>query len=130
LYLNDPNIRKVWSSTNPQSSQGYYKHDKFLFKGKTICIPQYSLRETIIWEVHDGGPAGYFGRDKTRALVKENFYWPNMERDVNRHIQRCKICHLAKSKSQNTGLYTPLPVPKAAWEDVSMDFVLGLPQAQ
>nr|GEY57832.1 retrovirus-related Pol polyprotein from transposon 17.6 [Tanacetum cinerariifolium] len=30
---------------------------------------------------------------------------------------RCRICHLAKSTSHNTRLYTPLPVPSAPWED-------------
>jgi len=74
LYPNDPDFGKVWSSTNPQSTQGYYKHEGFLFKGKTICIPQCSLREAIIWEAHDGGLTGHFGRDKTVALVKENFH--------------------------------------------------------
>jgi len=39
LYPDDHDFGKVWSSTNPQSSHGYYKHDGFLFNGKTICIP-------------------------------------------------------------------------------------------
>jgi hypothetical protein len=130
LYKDDPDFQKFWNATETQSSQDYYRHEGFLFKGKALCIPQCSLREAIVWEAHDGGLSGHFGRDKTVALLKENFYWPRLERDVYRHIQRCRICHLAKAKSQNTGLYMPLPIPEAPWEDVSMDFILGLPRTQ
>nr|GEY14305.1 RNA-directed DNA polymerase [Tanacetum cinerariifolium] len=45
-------------------------------------------------------------------------------------LERCRVCHLAKSHYTNAGLYTPLPVPNGPWEDVSIDFVLGLPRTQ
>lgn len=86
-----------------------------------------TMRENILAETHVGGLAGHFGRDKTLSLIKEHFYWPHLERDVARHIERCRTCHLAKTHGQNTGLYTPLAVLAAPWEDVSLDFVTGLP---
>lgn len=94
-----------------------------------MCIPDCSLRLEIIRETHEGGLSGHFGRDKTIALLKDRFFWPKMMKDVIHYILRCRTCHLAKLTSHNTGLYTPLPVPSAPWEDVSMDFVVG-PQTQ
>nr|GEW73440.1 RNA-directed DNA polymerase [Tanacetum cinerariifolium] len=58
----------------------------------------------IILEGHAGGLAGHFGHDKTLALLHEQFYWPKMERDVNRLLERCRTCHIAKTYSSNAGL--------------------------
>nr|GEX55989.1 hypothetical protein [Tanacetum cinerariifolium] len=99
-------------------------------QGARLCIALCSLREVIILEGHAGGLAGHFGHDKTLALLREQFYWPKMERDVNRFLERLRTCHIAKTHSSNAGLYTPLSVHVTPWEDVSLDFVLGLPRTQ
>ncbi|GJY44978.1 putative CCCH-type zinc finger family protein [Tanacetum coccineum] len=121
---------EIWSKCDNGPFQQFSKLDGYLFKGARLCIPLCSLREAIILEGHAGGLAGHFGRDKTLALLREQFYWPKMERDVNRLLERCRTCHIAKTHSSNAGLYTPLSVPVAPWEDVSLDFVLGLPRTQ
>jgi len=35
-----------------------------------------------------------------------------------------------KSNYQNTGLYMPFPIPKALWEDVFMNIVVGFPKTK
>ena len=107
---------------------GYIIHDGFLFFGRKLCIPQTSLREFLVWELHAGGLAGHFGNEKTIEAVEYRFHWPSLKRDVAKFVGRCHVCQLAKQKKQNTGLYTPLPVPSCPWQDISMDFVLGLPK--
>nr|GEV54381.1 hypothetical protein [Tanacetum cinerariifolium] len=97
----------------------FSKLDGYLFKGARLCIHLCSLREAIILEGYAGGLAGHFGRDKTLSLLREQFYWPKMKRDVNRLLERCRTCHIAKTHSSNAGLYTPLSVPVAPWEDMA-----------
>ena len=130
LYQDDPDFRNIWNHCNNGPFQDYSNHDGYLFKGSRLCVPLSSLRDSIIFESHAGGLAGHFGRDKTLELIRCQFYWPKMERDVSRIIARCRVCHVAKAHHTNAGLYTPLPVPEAPWEDVRLDVVLGLPRTQ
>lgn len=88
---------------------GYCLHEGYLFKGTKLCIPRTSIREFIIRELHSGGLAGHFGRDKTISLVEDRFYWPQIKRDVHTTIKHCRTCQLSKGIKTNAGLYTTLP---------------------
>ena len=63
-------------------------------------------------------------------MVEDQFFWPSLKRDVVKIVGQCHTCASAKQVKQNTGLYTPLPVPDRPWQDLSMDFVLSLPKTQ
>jgi hypothetical protein len=45
-------------------------------------------------------------------------------------VSRCKTCNKAKSQLNPHGLYMSLPIPSVPWEDISMDFILGLPRTK
>ncbi|KAF5470834.1 hypothetical protein F2P56_011322 [Juglans regia] len=115
-------------SGQSDTTDGFRLEDGYIFKTNKLCIPRTSVRDFIVWEVHAGGLAGHFGRDKTIEEIERQFYWPSLKRDVAKIVSTCNTCQLAKQKRQNTGLYTPLPVPSCPSQDVSMDFVLGLPR--
>ncbi|GJW86993.1 RNA-directed DNA polymerase, partial [Tanacetum coccineum] len=130
LYADDPDFKDCWEQCATAPFRDFVRRDGFLFKGRRLCVPLSSVREAIILETHQGGLAGHFGRDKTVGLVSERFFWPKLVRDVVKVLNRCRICRLAKTHHTNQGLYTPLPTPNRPWEDVSIDFVLGLPLTQ
>ena len=130
-YSACPNFGIIYnevSNGNRQEYLNFLVENGYLFKVTKLFIPRTSFRDLLIWDMHAGGLAGHFGRDKTIALVEDRFYWPSLKRDVARIVAQCRTCLIAKAKEQNTSLYTPLPVPREPWKDVSMDFVLGLPR--
>jgi len=40
----------------------FYLLNQYLFKGKRLCIPQGSLRASLIREAHEGGIMGILGQ--------------------------------------------------------------------
>jgi hypothetical protein len=115
-------MEKVWENIT-------YMMD-FLFRANKLCVPNSSVRLLLLQESHRGGITSHFGQKKIYELLSDHFYWPKMRRDVIRFVERCVTYHKAKSKLNPHGLYTPLPAPKIPWEDISMDFILGLRRTQ
>ena len=58
------------------------------------------------------------------------YFWPGMQHDVKKFVEKCRICQQAKWRRQNTRLYQPLPIPTRPWDSISMDFVMGFPRTK
>jgi hypothetical protein len=88
-----------------------------------LCVPANSIRLLFLQEAHGGGLMGHFGVKKIEDVLTAHFFWSKMMRDVERYVSRCTTCNKAKSRLNPHGLYMP-------GEDISMDFVLGLPRTK
>ena len=54
-----------------------------------------------------------------------------MKRDVGKFISKCMNCQLFKAKQKKpSGLLQPLEIPEWKLEQVSMDFIDGLPRTR
>ncbi|WVZ90251.1 hypothetical protein U9M48_036567 [Paspalum notatum var. saurae] len=92
--------------------------DGLLFRSNKLCVPANSVRLLFLQEAHGGGLMGHFGVKKTLDVQAAHFFWPRMKRDVERYVLRCATCNKAKSRINPHGLYMPLPVPSAPWDDI------------
>jgi len=63
--------------------------------------------------------------------LKTKYWWNGMKRDIAEYITRCDTCQRVKPEHQRPGgLLQPLPIPVWKWDEISMDFIVGLPKTQ
>jgi len=63
--------------------------------------------------------------------LKQRFWWTRMKREVAKYVSECDIYHRVKaSHLKPAGTLQPLSIPEWKWEDISMDFIVGLPRTQ
>ncbi|GJR92882.1 retrotransposable element Tf2 [Tanacetum coccineum] len=53
-----------------------------------------------------------------------------MKKPVKQVVSQCDICHRNKTElAAYPALLEPLPIPQKVWEDISIDFIDGLPMS-
>jgi hypothetical protein len=51
-----------------------------------------------------------------------------MKWEIAKYVSECDICQRVKASHLKTvGILQPLPIPSWKWEDISMDFIVCLP---
>jgi hypothetical protein len=117
-YKADPSLLPGFKLTN----------GLLLYKGRIWLSPSSRFKTLLLQEYHDSLIAGHAGISKTMKRLAENFFWDHMRRDVQTHIRKCIVCQQTKySTAKPSGLLQPLPLPNHVWEDLTMDFITGLP---
>jgi hypothetical protein len=66
-----------------------------------------------------------FGRDKSYHMLKNNYYWPNMRKELeDAYIPSCSECQQNKSPTRKPhGPLHSLPIPDKRGDSVALDFI-------
>jgi hypothetical protein len=96
---------------------------------KRIYVPEIEhLCQLILRETHDSAYSIHPGSSKMYQDLKEKYWWYSLKRDVATHVALCDVCQRVKAEHQRpAGLLQPLRVPEWKWEEIDMDFIVGLP---
>ena len=90
-----------------QSETGVFTHIKglqykhIMDSGKqflALVIPK-PWKYTVLMEAHDN--LGHQGHSCTYCLIKIQYYWKDMNKDIRKYFANCVLCHKEKAKVQH-----------------------------
>jgi len=101
-----------------------------LWFGKRPVLPnQKHLKEQILNEAHESLFSIHPGSNKMYRDVRKRFWWKGLKLDITRFVAEGDVCCRVKAKHLKlAGTLQPLPIPAWKWEDITMDFISGLPK--
>jgi hypothetical protein len=129
----DEKIKEIKTLIGLDKAPEFTKDDQgtVWFK-KRICVPEIEhLRQLILREARDSAYSIHPGSTKMYQDLKEKYRWYGLKRDVATHVALCDVCQRVKAEHQRpAGLLQPLKVPEWKWEEIGMDFIVGLPHTR
>jgi hypothetical protein len=131
------NDEKVWTlierlqQDSGASDTFTWKNDSLWYKDRLYLCKNSQLKQKVLLELHTSPVGGHSGFLKTYHRVKKDFFWDGLKTDVQRFVEECLVCQQNKVETIKTpGLLQPLSIPSQCWEEVSMDFITGLPKSE
>ena len=112
-------------------SQGQTSTRGLWWKGNRLYIPANNgaLVEDLLYWHHDVPWCAHRGVNKTVELVKRQFWWKGMDKDIGSYVKSCIKCQANKpDRRVKRPPLTPLSPPGVAWKQLGVDLVVDLPK--
>ena len=87
-----------------------------------LVIPK-SWHFTVVIEVHY--KLGHQGINRTYHLVKHQYYWKGMNKDIHKYINNCALCKREKARTQ-VYPHQMTDIPDRPFDKIAIDLVSDL----
>jgi hypothetical protein len=99
------------------------------FKDRIVVPKDVEVRQQILDEAHLSRYSIHPRSTKMYQDLKQHYWWTKMKIEITRYVAKCDTCRRVKAiHMKDVGPLQSLPVPTRKWEDISMDFIVGLPR--
>ena len=123
-------ITKVCSIINNinQYPKFEWKNDLLWYKGRIYLSANSKFKTKVCKESHHCPAVGHVGFYKTYYNERESFVLKGMNSEIHKYVAECDTCQRNKAENiSSPRLLNPLHIPNQKWEEISMDFIEGLP---
>jgi hypothetical protein len=87
-----------------------------------------ALEKKILDEAHTLRYSIHPGSTKMYHDLRQQFWWTRMKCETTCYVSECDTCWKVKADYMKPrGLFQPLSILDWKWDDISMDFIMGLP---
>jgi hypothetical protein len=131
--LEDEKLKEIRQLIKENKTSDFTQDDNgTLWLGKRICIPNLKpIQELIIREAHDSAYSIHPGSTKMYKDLKTRYWWYGMKRDIVAYVSLCDTCQRVIAEHQRpAGLLQLLQILEWKWEEIGMDFIVGLPRTK
>jgi hypothetical protein len=98
------------------------------FEDRLVVPKNPELRKKILDEAHLSKFSMHPNSNKMYHDLRSLYWWTRMKREIAKYVSECDTCQRIKaSHLKVVGTLQPLPIPSWKWEDICMDFIVGLP---
>src|SRR6187455_2817642 len=98
------------------------------FESRLVVPKDQDLKRKILDEAHLSKFSMHPGSTKMYHDLKPLYWWTRMKREIAQYVSECDTCQRIKaSHLKSAGALQPLSIPSWKWDDINMDFIVGLP---
>jgi hypothetical protein len=99
------------------------------FNNRIVVPKNEEIRQHILDEAYLSRYSIHPGSTKMYHDLKQHYWWTKMKIEIACYVPRCDTCRRVKAIHMKTvGPLQSLPIPTWKCEDISMDFIVGLPR--
>jgi hypothetical protein len=124
-------MKHIHEKTETSKANCFRKDDQGIiwFNDRIVVPKDAEVRQQILDEAHLSRYSIHPRSTKMYQDLKQHYWWTKMKIKIARYVARCDICRRVKAMHIKTaGPLQSLPIPTWKWEDISMDFIVGLPK--
>jgi hypothetical protein len=98
------------------------------FEDRLVVPKNIDLKKRLLDEAHPSKFSMHPGNTKMYHDLKPMYWWTRLKREIAKYVSECDTCQRIKaSHLKSAGTLQPLSIPSWKWDNISMDFIVGLP---